>query len=102
MVKMVSPEAAVSLAVSVSMLVPVVGFGVNDAVTPLGSPDATRLTLPVNPFLGVTVMVDVREESGTIPAEPTEELMPKFGVLTVRARVAVAVSVAEVPVIDTL
>jgi hypothetical protein len=27
-------------------------FGEKDAVTPLGNPDAERMTLPVNPFRG--------------------------------------------------
>ena len=31
------------------MLVEVAGFGEKDAVTPLGKPDAERVTLPVNP-----------------------------------------------------
>ena len=48
---------AVLLAVSVSVLVVAVLVGLNDAVTPLGSPDAARLTLPVNPFRSFTVMV---------------------------------------------
>ena len=56
------PSAAVALAISVSTLVPVVGFVANDAVTPLGSPDAARLTLPVNPPTSVTVIVVVMEE----------------------------------------
>ena len=44
------PRLAVLLAVSVSTLEPVaVGFGAKDAVTPLGRPDATRLTWPLNP-----------------------------------------------------
>jgi len=42
------------LAVSVSTLDPVVGFGEKDAVTPLGRPDAERVTLPANPFCGYT------------------------------------------------
>ena len=53
------PFAAVLLAVSVSTLVPVVGLVAKDAVTPLGNPDAVRFTLPVKPYWGVTVMVDV-------------------------------------------
>jgi hypothetical protein len=54
------PTVAVLLAVSVSKLVPLVGFVLQDADTPLGSPDApARLTLPANPFSGVTVMVSV-------------------------------------------
>jgi hypothetical protein len=51
------PVAAVALAVSVKVLVEVVGFGLNPAVTPLGKPEALKLTLPVNPFVGLTVMV---------------------------------------------
>jgi hypothetical protein len=51
------PVVAVALAVSVSTLVPVVGLVPNAAVTPLGSPDAARVTLPVNPFTSCTVMV---------------------------------------------
>jgi hypothetical protein len=50
MVTFVVPPAAVLLAVSVSTLVPLVGFVPHDAVTPLGRPEVTaRLTLPVNP-----------------------------------------------------
>ncbi len=51
------PVAAVLLAVSVNVLVLAVLLGLNDAVTPLGSPDADKLTLPLKPFCGVTVMV---------------------------------------------
>jgi len=51
------PGVAVLLAVNVSVLVLVVGFALNDGVTPVGRPDAARVTLPVNPFVGVTVMV---------------------------------------------
>ena len=49
MVIKASPGVAELLAVSVSTLVPVVGLGVNDAVRPLGRPDAARLALTVNP-----------------------------------------------------
>ena len=51
------PVAAVLLAVSVSVLVLAVLLGLNDAVTPPGRPDADRLTLPLKPFCGLTVMV---------------------------------------------
>jgi hypothetical protein len=51
------PVVAVLLAVSVSTLVPVVGFVPNAAVTPLGRPEAASVTLPANPFTSVTVMV---------------------------------------------
>jgi hypothetical protein len=43
-------------AVSVIVLPPAVPAGLNDAVTPAGSPDAVMLTLPVNPFLGNTLI----------------------------------------------
>jgi len=50
MVRFAVPPAAVLLVVSVSTLVPLVGFVPHVAVTPLGKPDVTaRLTLPVNP-----------------------------------------------------
>jgi len=51
------PVAAVLLAVSVKALVAVAGFGLKEAVTPLGRPEADKLTLPVKPFWGATVMV---------------------------------------------
>jgi hypothetical protein len=51
------PVVAVPLAVKVNVLVAVVGFELNDAVTPLGRPDADKLTLPLKPFCGVTLIV---------------------------------------------
>jgi len=51
------PIAAVLLAVNVNVLVPDVLLGLNVAVTPPGKPVADKLTLPVKPFCGVTVMV---------------------------------------------
>ena len=51
------PVVAVLLAVSVNVLLPVVLIGLNDAVTPLGKPDADKLTLRLNPYSGVTMMV---------------------------------------------
>lgn len=51
------PVVAVLLAVRVSTLLPVVGFVPNEAVTPLGKPDAARVTLPVKPPTSVTLIV---------------------------------------------
>jgi hypothetical protein len=54
------PVVAVALAVSVNVLVLVVLvvlLGLKEAVTPLGRPEADKLTLPVKPFCGVTVIV---------------------------------------------
>ena len=45
------------LAVRVSTLVAVVGLVPKTAVTPLGKPEAARVTLPLNPPISVTVMV---------------------------------------------
>jgi hypothetical protein len=51
------PIAAVPLTVRVKTLVLAVLVGLKDAVTPLGRPDADKLTFPVKPFSGVTVIV---------------------------------------------
>ena len=51
------PVVVVALAVNVSTLLPVVGFVPKDAVTPLGRPDAARVTLPLNPPRSVTEIV---------------------------------------------
>ena len=59
------PVVAVLLAVNVSTLVPVVGFVPNAAVTPLGKPEAARVTLPVNPPISVTEIV-------LVPVPPCE------------------------------
>ena len=64
MVTRADSSAAELLAVSVSALNPVVGFGANEAVTPLGRPLTDRLTLPVNPGPGTTSTVDVAEVPG--------------------------------------
>ena len=53
------PVAAVLLAAKVSTLAPVVGLVPNEAVTPVGSPDAVSVTLPLNPPAPVTVTVSV-------------------------------------------
>jgi hypothetical protein len=56
-VTMEDPVTAVLLAVRVSTLLPAVGFVPNEAVTPLGKPDAAIVTLPVNPPTSVTLIV---------------------------------------------
>jgi len=57
MVTVTVPVVAALLAASVNVLVVVAGLGLNDAVTPLGRPEADKLTLPLKPFSGVTVIV---------------------------------------------
>jgi hypothetical protein len=51
------PAAAEAVAAKVSKLEPVVGFVPNEPVTPAGNPEADKVTLPVNPPAGVTVIV---------------------------------------------
>jgi len=46
------PVVAELLAVNIKVLVPVAGFGLNAAVTPLPNPLAESVTLPANPFVG--------------------------------------------------
>jgi hypothetical protein len=53
-VKGYCPMAVELLAVNVSVLLPVAGFGEKDAVTPLGRPETEKVTLPVNPYCGFT------------------------------------------------
>jgi hypothetical protein len=54
-----APVVAVLLAVSVSTLELVEDAGLNEAVTPLGSPETVNATLPVNPPVSATVIVSV-------------------------------------------
>lgn len=56
-VTVAGPVVAVLLAEMVSVLLPVAGFGPKAAVTPFGSADVLKLTLPLNPFCGVMLMV---------------------------------------------
>jgi hypothetical protein len=57
MVTVKVPVAALVPAVNVKVLALVVLTGLKDAVTPLGRPEADRLTAPVKPFEGVTAML---------------------------------------------
>jgi len=56
-VTVAEPTAAVTLAVRVKVLVEVAGFGLKSAVTPLGKPEAEKLTLLLKPLAGVIVIV---------------------------------------------
>ena len=86
------PIAAEAPAVRVSVLVEVVLVGLNEAVTPLGSPEADMLTALVNPFCGVTVIVLVPFVPCRMVTDDGEADSVKFGVveaLTVRLTVVV-------------
>src|SRR6266478_4990309 len=97
------PVAAVPLAVKVSVLVFVVLLGLNDAVTPLGRPDADKFTLPLKPFCGVTVIALVLVVPCAIVKLLGEAEGPKFGGgFTVRETVALLVKLPDVPVTVTV
>ena len=80
------PSVAVLLAASVNVLVLVVAGGLNDAVTPPGKPEAERLTLPVNPFCPITVIVLV-----AVPPWPT------LGLIGEAVRVKLGAGVLPLP-----
>lgn len=80
------------------MLVVVVLLGLNEAVTPLGTPDAARETLPVNPPWSCTV-------TGVVPEKPTYDPVitggaesAKPGAYTVSGMVMDEVRAPDVPV----
>ena len=100
------PVAAVLLAVSVSVLVVVAGLGLNAAVTPVGKPDADKVTLLVNPFKRVTVTVLVPPAppfvTVTLAGEALSEKSGDAVAFTVRFTVAVCVRLPDVPVMVTV
>jgi hypothetical protein len=99
----VVPVVAVLLAVSVSVLVPEVLAGLNDAVTPEGTPEADSATLPPKPFCGLTVRVLVPPEPPWVMvalAGEADKVKPGTGAgFTVRDTVVVLVKLPEMPVI---
>jgi hypothetical protein len=99
-VRLYCPTAAELLAVSVSVLLPVVGFGEKDAVTPLGRPETERVMLPVNPFWEFTLTYVVPEAPWPMLRLFAESV--KVGAEIVNPRVVDAVWLPEVPVMVTL
>jgi len=105
MVTVAAPVVAVLLAVSVSTLLPVVGLVPNAAVTPVGNPEAARVTLPAKGLTSVTVIVSVPllpRVMASVGAERESVKLPVPPVVTASVIVVVAVSVPEVPVIVTV
>jgi hypothetical protein len=104
-VTVAAPTVAVLLAVSVSTLELMDDAGLNEAVTPLGSPVAANDTLPVNPPTSATVMVSVPVLPCATDNDVAEGVRVKPGVvegLTVSAKVVLAVVLPEVPVTVTV
>jgi hypothetical protein len=96
------PVVAEPLAEKVRVLEPlVVGFGLKSAVTPLGNAEAENVTLPLNPFDGLTLMVvfpalpwvmvtpvgDAERLKSGLGADPGQPLT-RFAALTVPIPVA--------------
>ena len=103
MVTGTDPVVAVLLAESVKELVLVVLPGLNDAVTPLGRPEADRATLPLKPFWALTVMVLMPLEPCVMVRLLGELESVKFGGgLTVSETVVAFVKLPAVPVMVTL
>lgn len=98
MVTVAVPLVAVLLAVNVSTLVLVAGFVPNDAVTPVGKPDADSVTLPVKPLVGVIVMVLVPPVPPcVIVALVGEAEMVKLGVGDIAARALIRLAPFGLP-----
>src|SRR5271166_2033920 len=74
------PVAAVALAAKVSPLVVVAGLVSKAAVTPLGRPDAERVTLPLKPFSAVIAIVLCPLPPWVTVKVPGEGESVKFGV----------------------
>ena len=96
---------AVLLAVNVTVLLVVVLPGLKDAVTPLGRPEADKLTLPLKPFIGLTVMVLVPVPpwvTDTLVGEAESEKFGTAAAFTVSVMVVVWVKLPDVPVMVTV
>ena len=93
------PVVAVALAARVNVLDDVAGFGLNDAATPSGSPEAERFTESVKPFWGTIVMVPTPAVPCMTVRLPGEEERVKVGgTVTVRVIVVELTRLPEVPV----
>lgn len=100
------PAAAVLAAVSVSAPLEVDGFEVQAAVTPVGSPEAAKVTEPLNGLTSATLIAVMLLEPVAIDSVAAEGVSVKLPAaeeaVTVSAMVVDAVSVPEVPVIVML
>jgi hypothetical protein len=99
------PVVAVPLAVNVSVLVLVALAGLKEAVTPLGRPEADKLTLPLKPFCGVMVTVLVPFAPCIIVRLLGDAESVKFAAgagFTVSDMLVVLVMLPDIPVIVTV
>ena len=94
----VAVPVAALLAVRASVLLEVAGFGLNAAVTPVGNPDAESVTLPLNPFTGVMVIVLVPLLPGATNMVFGEGKTMKFGALVGQLSTRLAAFTVPIPV----
>jgi len=95
-------RAAVLDAVRVSVLVPIELAGLNDAVTPLGSPDMASATVPVKPFWGlIAIVLVLAPPRARLSVAGVAEMENAGDEVTVTVILAVLVRLPEVPVIVT-
>ena len=83
------------------MLVVVAVAGANTAVTPLGKPDAERLTLPLKRFWPLTLIVLLALPPWGMLRFAAEAERLKLGTTTVNPICAVLLRLPEVPLIVT-
>lgn len=96
------PVVAVLLAVKVRVLVPVAGFGLNDAVTPVPKPLAEKVTAPAKPLVGWMVIVVAPFDDRLMVkliGDAESVKLPEATAVTVRETVALCVVLPPVPVI---
>jgi hypothetical protein len=101
MVTVLVPVVAELLAVKVSVLVPIAGFGLKDAVTPVPRPVADRVTLPAKPLDGWIVIVVVPCDDRVmvkLVGDAERVKLPEPTAVTVRETVAVCAVLPPVPV----
>jgi hypothetical protein len=91
------PAVAVVFAVKVTRLVPAAFGAANDAVTPLGSPDAERITLLLKPFCGMTATVPVAVAPRGNPRLAGSKDRVKLGAVMVSPMVVALVNAPEAP-----
>jgi hypothetical protein len=97
------PSGAELVALKVSVLVALALAGLNDAVTPAGSPDAARATAPWKPPCRAMVMVLALELPGArLRLEGAAVRVKAWVAVIVSANRAVLVNAPEVPVIVTV
>ncbi len=96
------PAFAVLDAVNVRTLVEVAGFGLKVAVTPAGSFDATKVTLPEKAFAGTTEIALVALPPASRMTALGEAVKVKLGFPTVRLIGMLLVNSPDVPEIITV